>query len=372
LVTASPQIFISGTNSDGVLEAVAGEIPFTKSLSYTPGYLPQTITVLSGAQFPGLTVATNFLAGTSRPTAMRTNEPPLINTIQAVDNNGVSAQTQVKIVFVNSPPAFTTNQFTWILGITTNQLVVASGSPTFSATGLPPVATNGIDANGLIQITTNPAILTNVTRAVWTSTIVANNLGGVFRGGGLTTSPVVITLTNPLPSITSTNRLLLSIGRAASYTLTATGNPADFEFLDQLPPGLTARGARIEGTPTQVVATNIRCRVSNFGLPGDSGILQTGQQTLALFVAANKPASVAYSTPENLVVGNSLPPDGSAFIDTSTGVNVSAYGLPPGLSVDRATGNLLGTPTTPGTYSATVFIQNAKGWIKKIVSLTVR
>ena len=375
LVTASPQIFISGINSSGELEALKGQIPFSNALSYTPGYLPQTITNLPGGQFTGLIVNTNLLAGTSQPSAMRTTDSALTNTIRVTDTNtGVTAQTQIRIVFVNPPPAFTTNQFTWILGTTTNQSVnvVDPSGITFSASGLPPVATAGISTNGLIAVTTNPAILTNLSQAVWTSTIVANSLGGTFRGGGRTTSSVVITLTNPIPAITSSNRLFLAVGRPASYTLRATGNPSVFEFLDQLPSGLTVQGNRIEGTPAQGAATNIRCRVSNFGLPGDSGTLQTGQQTLALFVAANKPASVAYSTPENLVVGNSLPPQGSAFIDTTTGVNVAAYGLPPGLSVDRATGNLLGTPTTPGTYSATVFIQNAKGWIKKTVSLTVR
>ena len=118
--------------------------------------------------------------------------------------------------------------------------------------------------------------------------------------------------------------------------------------------------------------TNIRCRVSNFGLPGDSGTLQTANQTLAILITSSRPASVAYSSPGNLVVGNPLPPEGSVFIDTSSGANVAAYGLPPGLSIARETGRLTGTPTAPGTYSATVFVQNGRGWIKKTVSLTVR
>ena len=374
-VTISPSIFIEGTNSSGELELVV-ETPFTNRISYTPGYLPTNITKTGAGTFTNLTVTTNsgnyYLSGTSSPSAMLTNVPPETNTISASAANGVSAVLKLPIVFVNAAPALVTNRYTWILSETTNQLVRATGSPTFTASGLPVVVTGNISTDGLITVTTNPAVLTNVSQAVWTSTIVMNNLGGAYRGGGRTTSSVVITLTNPIPAITSANRLLLSMGKPASYTLTASGNPAVFEFLDQPPSGLTVRGALIEGTPTQVAATNIRCRVSNFGLPGDSSIWQPSVLNLGLYVAANKPASVAYSSPENLVVGNPLPPQGSAFIDTNTGVNVAAYGLPPGLSVDRTTGNLSGTPTSPGTYSATVFVQNGKGWIKKNVSLTVR
>jgi hypothetical protein len=54
------------------------------------------------------------------------------------------------------------------------------------------------------------------------------------------------------------------------------------------------------------------------------------------------------------------------------GLRISGYGFPPGLSIDSSTGLVTGTPTTAGTYSVTVFIQNGKGWIKKAVSLTVR
>ncbi len=374
-VTILPSIFIEGTNSSGELELVADK-PFTNRITYTPGYLPTNITSSPDGTFRNLTVTTNsgnyYLSGTSSPTVMLTNVPPETNTISASAANSVPAVLKLPIVFVNAAPALVTNRYTWILSETTNQLVRATGNPTFTASGLPVVVTGNISTDGLITVTTNPAVLTNVSQAVWTSTIVMNNLGGAYRGGGRTTSSVVITLTNPIPAITSANRLLLSMGKPASYTLTASGNPAVFEFLDQPPSGLTVRGALIEGTPTQVAATNIRCRVSNFGLPGDSSIWQPSVLNLGLYVAANKPASVAYSSPENLVVGNPLPPQGSAFIDTNTGVNVAAYGLPPGLSVDRTTGNLSGTPTNPGTYSATVFVQNGKGWIKKNVSLTVR
>jgi len=373
LISASPLIFIQGTNSSGELELLAGSVPFSKGLTYTPGYSPQSITNVSGGAFAGLNVVTNSLRGTSAPVAMLLTNSPLTNTIRATDTiTGVTAEALVRIVWVNGPPAFDTNAFTWILGETTNQTVTATGDPSFSSTDLPPVAT-GISANGKITITTSPAVLTNVTQAVWTSRIVANNLGGLYRGGGSTTSPFVITLTNPIPSITSANRILLSAGKAASYTLTVSGNPMIMGFSNAPPPGMNINGSVIEGIPTTGGTYSNIAWAYNYGEPGNPATKQPASLDLKLHVAASKPSkSTSFSTPNNLVLSNALPPGGAPFADTSAGLNVAAYGLPPGLSIDPTTGNLSGTPTALGTYPATVFLQNAKGWIKKTVQLTVR
>jgi hypothetical protein len=373
LISASPQIFIQGTNSSGELELLAGSVPFSKGLTYTPGYSPQSITNVSGGAFAGLDVVTNSIRGTSAPVAMLLTDSPLTNTIRATDTNtGVTAEALVRIVWVNGPPAFDTNAFTWILGETTNQTVTATGDPSFSCSDLPPVAT-GISANGRITITTSPAVLTNLTQAVWTSRIVANNSGGLYRGGGSTTSPFVITLTNPIPSITSSNRILLSAGKAASYTLTVSGNPMAMGFSNAPPPGMNINGSVIEGIPTTGGTYSNVAWAYNYGLPGDPATKQPASLDLKLHVAANKPSkSTSFSTPNNLVLSNGLALGGAPFVDTSAGINVAAYGLPPGLSIDPTTGNLSGTPTALGTYTATVFLQNAKGWIKKTVQLTVR
>ena len=373
LISASPQIFIQGTNSSGELELLAGSVPFSKGLTYTPGYSPQSITNVSGGAFAGLEVVTNSLGGTSAAVAMLLTDSALTNTIRATDTNtGVTAEALVRIVWVNGPPAFDTNAFTWILGETTNQTVTATGGPSFSCTDLPPVAT-GISTNGRITITTSPAVLTNVTQAVWTSRIVANNSGGLYRGGGSTTSPFVITLTNPIPSITSANRILLSAGKAASYTLTVSGNPMVMGFSNAPPPGMNINGSVIEGIPTTGGTYSNIAWAYNYGEPGNPATKQPATLDLKLHVAASKPSkSTSFSTPNNLVLSNGLASGGAPFVDTSAGMNVAAYGLPPGLSIDPTTGNLSGTPTALGTYTATVFLQNAKGWIKRTVQLTVR
>jgi hypothetical protein len=372
LISASPQIFIQGTNSSGELELLAGSVPFSKGLTYTPGYSPQSITNVSGGAFAGLEVVTNSLGGTSAAVAMLLTDSALTNTIRATNNAGVQAEALVRIVWVNGPPAFDTNAFTWILGETTNQRITATGNPSFSCSDLPPVAT-GISTNGRITITTSPAVLTNVTQAVWTSRIVADNLGGLYRGGGSTTSPFVITLTNPIPSITSANRILLSAGKAASYTLTVSGNPMVMGFSNAPPPGMNINGSVIEGIPTTGGTYSNIAWAYNYGEPGNPATKQPATLDLKLHVAASKPSkSTSFSTPNNLVLSNALASGGAPFVDTSAGMNVAAYGLPPGLSIDPTTGNLSGTPTALGTYTATVFLQNAKGWIKRTVQLTVR
>lgn len=187
---------------------------------------------------------------------------------------------------------------------------------------------------------------------------------------------MVITLTNPIPSITSKNRLFLGLGKAATYTLTATGNPSVIEFLnpENFPLGMSANGNILSGIPTQQgLSPSIQCRAYNYGTPGDTSNYQPAAAfTLNLFVATSRPTNLSYSSPDNLVVGNPLPSGGSPFIDVSSGVQISAYGLPVGLSLDPTSGKLSGTPTTAGTYNATIFVLNGKGWIKKNVSLTVR
>jgi len=188
----------------------------------------------------------------------------------------------------------------------------------------------------------------------------------------------------------------------------------------------------LSGYPTEsVVARPLTLKVWNYKEPGkpDPVDLQEAIFPITLYVSDSRPRTVSYSSPDNLVLGKTIQEpftdtnrngvwddaepftdtdrdgdwdtaepftdtDGngvwddaepftdtngnnkhdlvSPFIDVSSGVWVSAYGLPPGLSLDSSTGYLSGTPTSSGTYSATVFVQNGKGWTKKTVVLNVR
>jgi hypothetical protein len=97
--------------------------------------------------------------------------------------------------------------------------------------------------------------------------------------------------------------------------------------------------------------------------------------TITFQIAKSAPPTALTPTSPGILAKNSPVSlsDNKYLIDAeNNGVYVSAIGLPTGTTLDRTTGKLLGTPTTPGLYSVTVFIQNTFGWIRKGVALKVQ
>ena len=195
-----------------------------------------------------------------------------------------------------------------------------------------------------------------------------------YEGGGALTVPVIFRLRNPIaPVITSETSRIAGAGKAiAQYTIKASGSPLRFNATG-LPPGLVLDGANIKGTPNQAGNYDVRIEAYNSYRPGSTLTtdLQSGTATLRIFVSASKPpVAVPLSGANNLQVGNAA--SFSMLSAQELGLRISGYGFPPGLSINSSTGMVSGTPTTAGTYSVTIFIQNGKGWLKKAVSLTVR
>ena len=195
-----------------------------------------------------------------------------------------------------------------------------------------------------------------------------------YEGGGTLTVPVIFRLRNPVaPVITSETSRIAGVGKAiAQYTIQASGAPSRFTALG-LPSGLVLNGQTITGTPTQAGNYDVRLEAYNSFRPGSTLTtdLQSGTATLRIFVSASKPpVAVPLSGANNLQVGNAA--SFSMLSAQELGLRISGYGFPPGLSINSSTGMVTGTPTTAGTYSVTIFVQNGKGWIKKAVSLTVR
>jgi hypothetical protein len=195
-----------------------------------------------------------------------------------------------------------------------------------------------------------------------------------YEGGGTLTIPVIFRLRNPIaPVITSASTRLAGVGKTfAEYAITADGSPSQFTATG-LPPGIVLNGANLTGTPTQAGNYDVRLDAYNSYRPGSTltSDLQSGTATLRIFVSGSKPTTATpVSGSSNLQVGNAA--SFSMLSAQQLGLRISGFGFPPGLSIDSSTGLVTGTPTTAGTYSVTVFIQNGKGWIKKTVHLTVR
>jgi len=210
--------------------------------------------------------------------------------------------------------------------------------------------------------------------------VVADSTQTYEGGGTYTNTNVIFRLRNANPPyFAGTNRYILSVGRAVSgITLNASNFPFRYT-VSNLPAGLQLNGNRISGVPTVAINSQVQITAYNSYRPGSTNPSdeQPGYGTLILNVAGARPTASALPSSPGAIPRNStislndnvyLIPGGAA----DQGVRVSAYGLPPGISLDSFTGKLHGTTGAAGTYNATVFVQNGRGWIKKNVTLTVQ
>jgi hypothetical protein len=192
-----------------------------------------------------------------------------------------------------------------------------------------------------------------------------------YEGGGTLTVPNVrFQLCNPAAPVINSSLVtkLAGVGKACSqYSIKASGAPFRFTATD-LPPGLALVGANINGTPTTAGIKTVQLKAYNYFRPGDpSSRLQEGSASFQIYVSGAKPTrTVSVFGADNLRVGT------AASLSAGEGYRVNGYGLPPGLIFNKATGLITGTPTVAGTFTATLFIQNALGWISRTVTLRVQ
>jgi hypothetical protein len=155
-----------------------------------------------------------------------------------------------------------------------------------------------------------------------------------------------------------------------------------------LPPGITNAGLSLQGTNTTLTLRGVptaggppfpvQIEVLNQEEPGNPAaetLSATGSITFHV-ASARPPTSVAPTAPGTITRNSTISTGDNVYLipggAENAGVRVAAYGLPPGLSLDPISGKLTGTTGGPGSYTATVFIQNGRGWIKKTVTLTVQ
>jgi hypothetical protein len=200
----------------------------------------------------------------------------------------------------------------------------------FSATGLP----GGVSidpSSGLISGTPTAA-------GTYSVTVTASDSGGA--AGQVTFSWTITTpatFTDPGPQSTVRGvPVALQITGASGGSLTATG----------LPPGLAiGPGGLISGAPT--AAGSYPVTVTN------TDGTYTAQQRFSWTVS---PVSVSVANPGNQVGLVRVSTSAQAHASDNDGgtLSYSATGLPPGISIDSASGLMSGVPSSAGGYSVTL------------------
>lgn len=323
-ISESPPVITSPGTASGMTLA-----PFSYQITATNGVTSFGATGLP----PGLAVnaATGLISGT--PTAAGTFNA----TISATNGSGSDTDPLVITIALGPPTITSASAAGGAEGFAFSYQITATNNPTsFAATGLPP----GLSVNtstGLISGTPTASGTFNVVISATNATATA-------------TQPLVITLGIGIPVITSAAAASGGTGVAFVYQVVATNNPTRFDATG-LPPGLAINTATGLITGTAGAAGTFSVNLSATNATG------TGTRALTITIA-QLPPTVVTGIPVTGVSGVPF----SYTIQAGNGASgFTATGLPPGLTLDRNSGTISGTPTAGGTYAVTVGVSNSAG-----------
>jgi YVTN family beta-propeller protein len=257
----------------------------------------------------------------------------------------------------NAPPVITTpTARTSTVGTAVTFAITASDpngdALTYSAAGLP--------AGLTISATTGVVSGTPTTAGTSTVTVTVND----GRGGTASTTPFTWTVTAAAntPPVIATPAAQGTV-RGTAVTLPITASDANGDALTYsatgLPAGLTisATTGVISGTPTTAASYTVTVTVND----GRGGTASTTPFTWTITVPANVPPVIttpaAQSTVRNTAVSLAI----TASDANGDPLTYSATGLPAGLSIAAASGLISGTPTTAGTSTVTVTVNDGRG-----------
>ena len=296
------------------------------------------------------------IAVSVNPAAAPAHGTPLTSTPLAFGNQDIGTSSVVRSILVAA-----------VLGPTgsraTLDSIVLSGTnaPDFQitgatcTTGTPSLLHSGASTANLgdacnISVTFNPA---NVGAK---SAQIAVSTAAITR-----TVPLTGTATLGLPVITSA---LATAGTSGvpfpGYQITATNNPTSFTA-SPLPVGLMVNATGlISGTPTVDATVNTVITATN--------ATGTDTETLIITIAATVPIITSATTATG---ATGVAFSGYQITATNSPTSFSASGLPPGFSINTATGLISGTPTAGGTFNATVSATNATATGSQALTITI-
>jgi alpha-tubulin suppressor-like RCC1 family protein len=220
-----------------------------------------------------------------------------------------------------------------------------STGTSFSATGDVATVTSPAHAAGLVDVTVTSTLYGGTTVTPTTADL-------TFVDGFRYIAPPVITTTT-LPNGT------VSTSYSSEIEVTSTEETSVEVTAGTLPPGLTFNPQTwsLTGTPTTA-------GTYTFTVTADNGYgTDTQQYSIVIDAAAVNavPPIITTLTVPGGVVGDDYSTTIEATGDGPIVFALVSGTLPPGLTLDPATGIISGTPTTSGTYSFTISATNAAG-----------
>ena len=148
----------------------------------------------------------------------------------------------------------------------------------------------------------------------------------------------------------------------SSITLSATGS-GTISYADDamLPAGISLVAGVVSGTPSSSTSTETSVTFVATDSNGDSETLTVSFPIINAASGISNPnwittptTSGTYTTSSNISISAE-----AVSVPAANGVIYSASSLPPGVTLDTATGLISGTPTTAGTYNSEIKVEDA-------------
>ncbi|MDX2080399.1 MAG: S8 family serine peptidase [Terrimicrobiaceae bacterium] len=365
------QITARATDSEGAIStSVASSVnvlsgsglPTISAFSPTAAAVGETVTI-DGTNFAGVTAvrfhgidALSFTVVS--PSQITTTVPPGATTGPISIVNGFGTATSVSNFTVNQPPVLISQIYGGggNSGAPLNADYVELRNSTNASVSLAGWSVQYASANG-----------TSWSATSLSGSIPANGYYLVQLGSGASGSPL------PTPNATGSSNLSATSGKVAlrnSATAFTGSTPVGQTGLQDFV-GYGVANA-YKGTAAAPSGSNT---MAIFRAGG--GTVDTGDNAADFTAASPGPRNSSGSVVAPAITSPSLAGGtvGSSFsyqITASNGpTSYGATGLPPGLSVNTASGLISGTPTTTGTYNATVFATNSAGTGSLGVTITI-
>lgn len=316
------------------------------SYQITASNLPSSFGV-TGSLPSGLSVnpSTGLISGTP------TQSGSFVVTISATNGAGTGTQSLTITIGLVTPVITSAATASGTGGQAFSYQITASNLPSsFGVTGTLPTGVTVNPTTGLISGTPTQSGTFNVT-------VTATNAAGTGSQG------LTITIGLAIPVITSSASASGTGGAAFTYQITATNLPSSYGVTGTLPPGVSVNPATglISGTPTQSGTFNVTVTATNAAGTGSQALFITIAPSLPVFTSASTASCTGGQACSFQLT--------AAYFPTS--FSLVSGSLPPGLTLNTATGLISGTPTAGGSFPVTVGATNGVGTGTQALTITV-